>query len=192
MEYYDFLKENYKEVIPICIFIATTTWGVAYFIFKNQLNTKSSTIENLNTKNLTLKEELENLKNSNDQSSLQINYEYPKIDFNGKNILCNSIRTVKKSDPLSVSAIVPKGKTLSVEITGPKSLCKGDTGASWGFSNSTNWSLDDYHKENGGRQMIEAHEGIAKSKFHALRDGQFTITVFEGQECWTKGLLVNN
>ena len=148
---------------------------------------------------LFYKERIELLKEKNNGEKPIIpepeGFEYPQSGRYGKNILSNSVISIKKNDKVALRAQIPLKSILLIEIKGPAPLNKNDHDGSWCFnlSKRLNWTISMYEFENGGRQEFTAEAGIADMELKFVRCGEVAIVAYEDDDrniSWEKTITI--
>tara|TARA_R110000868_G_scaffold220806_1_gene472222 strand:- start:4442 stop:5002 length:561 start_codon:yes stop_codon:yes gene_type:complete len=181
-ENWDWIFENIWKVISIATIFFAAGWGIATLFYKERIE--------------ILKERGQQKQESPSDDAVD-EFKYPETGKNGRNLLANSILSIKKGEKVSLKAIIPKNEKLLIELKGPKIVHKHDNDASWIFSMGRirNWTAKTYEPENGGRQEFDAEYGTADMELEFKREGEVIISVFEGEnrsKTWTKRITIRN
>jgi hypothetical protein len=181
-ENWDWVFENIWKVISIATIFFGAGWGIATLFYKERIE--------------ILKERGQQ-KQESPSNDVVDEFKYPETGKNGRNILANSILSIKKGEKVSLKAIIPKNEKLLIELKGPKIVHNQDNDATWIFSMGRirNWTAKTYEPENGGRQEFDAEYGTADMELEFQREGEVIISVFEGDKrskTWTKQITIRN
>lgn len=182
-ENWDWIFENIWKVISIATIFFAAGWGIATLFYKERIE--------------ILKEKRGQQKQESSSDDVVDDFKYPETGKNGKNILANSILSIRKGEKVSLIAIIPKKEKLLIVLKGSKIVHKQDNAASWIFSMGRirNWTAKRYEPENGGRQEFDAEHGTADMELEFQREGELIISVFEGDKrskTWIKRVIIRN
>ncbi|WP_448098211.1 hypothetical protein [Luteibacter yeojuensis] len=112
---------------------------------------------------------------------LRRRFEYPASGLYGMNILGLGVNPLVVGQYYSMRAVIPPGRTLQVQLSGPGVIDLTDSGGAWGFSTSTrNWAHQPYVESTSTpEQWFQAVAGEADLMFFPRRQGELIVRAFE-------------
>ena len=216
---WDLVVTNGWAFATVAVLVFSLAWLVIHFLYKHRMDGLREENDRLKNKIADLKEALAG-QASNSSSTMVVPssliekvslplpsvaasvpaaskgaYDYPDSGDHGMNILGQALTNVVVDGTYSMTATVPLGNILRVELSGefPLPPSPGGMPGGWGYSVSTrNWQGGNYDQE-AHTQWFTARSGDAELAFKPWRAGMITLRAFEGparNPVWTKVLKV--
>ena len=218
---WDLVVTNGWAFASVAVLVFSLAWLVIHFLYKHRIDGLREENDRLKNKIADLKEALAAPANTSSpptvvpsslietvslplplpsvaapvSASPKGAYDYPDSGDHGMNILGQALTNVVVDGTYSMTATVPAGNVLRVELSGdfPSPPSPGGMPGGWGYGVSTrNWQGGSYDQD-AHTQWFTARSGDAELAFKPWRAGAITLRAFEGHArnpVWTKVLKV--
>jgi len=197
----DFLQQHWAVIaanswlfVTGALVVASVAWTVIHFLYKHRIEEDGAEIQRLRNKLTELKEEIANKVTQPIVSTpLPVDrYDYPDAGDHGMNLLGQTSTDLVVGQTYSMTAKVPSGSVLKVELAGTPPIYLEQTPHAWAYSTSTrNWQGNLYDQVEH-TQIFTAKGGEAELAFVPSRSGKIKVSVYEGGRtvAWEKMLKI--